>query len=144
MEFRHDNRLMYDRCAQKHALYQSVSPLSFQLDPVKYHHCNKCRPELGIVGGTAVSHVDGNLVDLENDLTGRNRPVTHCPSYKYIPDHDSPYLQGKEYIKPVCHPKISKRARHLRPCQFTTIAPVPAEPALDVHRCPAEPRRYYV
>ena len=61
------NRLIYDTCAYKHELTQSVGPLEYVLNPMKYENCNKCRMELGLVGGTAVSHVKGNLVDLIED-----------------------------------------------------------------------------
>lgn len=130
------NRTMYDACSQEQQVRQSVSPLSFQLDPVKFNHCQKCRPELGIVGGTAVSHVSGNLVDLENDLRGQNRPLTHCSGYKYMPTHEQGWVQGKEYIKPVCHPRVSTRTRHLAPCNLTTYPEVPAEPEMDLFSCP--------
>jgi len=137
------NRLIYDKCAYKQELDQSVSPLAFQLDPIKYNHCNKCRPELGIVGGTAVSHPNSNLVDLENDLSGRNRPVTHCPGYKYMPTSVQA-AQGKEYIKPVKHPRLDLRMKHLKPCNFSSFSPIPAEPAIETYMCPANPKRQYV
>lgn len=130
------NRLTYDTCAYTQALNQSVSPLEYLLDPVKFEHCQKCRPELGIVGGTAVSHVDGNLVDLENDLRGQNRPNTHCPAFKFLPRTDG-VVQGKEYIKPVCHPKVSTAMKHLRPCQFATYPEVAAAPKQVPFRCPS-------
>ena len=77
------NRLIYDTCAYKHELSQSVGPLQYILNPMKYENCNKCRMELGIVGGTAVSHIKGNLVDLETDLRGQTRRTTKCPSKLY-------------------------------------------------------------
>ena len=86
------NRLTYDTCAYEKDLKQSTSPLEYILDPVKYENCQKCRPELGIVGGTSVSHISGNLVDLENDLRNQIRPNTKCPSYKFSPLEP---LQGK-------------------------------------------------
>ena len=63
------NRLKFDTCAYKKNLDQSVGPLSYVLNPMKYENCNKCRMELGIVGGNNVSQIKGNLVDLENDLS---------------------------------------------------------------------------
>ena len=39
--------------------------------------------ELGLLGGTAVSHVKGNLVDLETDLERSNQRTTKCPSKLY-------------------------------------------------------------
>lgn len=120
------NRLIYDTCAYTEQLNQSVSPLSYMLDPIKYEHCNKCRIELGLVGGTAVSHVSGSLVDLENNLIGLDRPGTHCSSYKYTPVGPGQPVQGKEYIKPVCHPAIDTTMKHLRPCQIQSWPEVPA------------------
>lgn len=133
------NRLIYDSCEYQQRLHESTGQMSYVMDPIKYEHCNKCRMELGIVGGTAVSHVAGNLVDLENDLRGQNRPATHCPSYKYLPPKDN-ILQGKEYIKPVCHPRIDTTLAHLKPCQMISYGAVPSVPAPPPYRCPAPPK----
>lgn len=138
------NRLNEDKCARKVKLDQSTSPLSYALEPMKFNHCQKCRPEIGIVGGTAVSHPSGNLVDVENHLLGRDRPMTRCPQYKHMPTPAGAPLRGKEYIKPVCHPEIDTSAKHLRPCNFTSYPPVPAEPPLDVYRCPANPPKHFL
>lgn len=126
------NRLTYDTCAYEKTLQQSVTPLQYILDPVKYENCQKCRMELGIVGGTAVSHIKGNLVDLENDLRNQNRPNTHCPSYKFNPRE---HLQGKEYIKPVQHPTINDTPLHLKACQMIDQKPVPYPPPLNFFQC---------
>ena len=128
------NRLIYDSCSYQTDLNQSVAPLSYILDPVRYENCQKCRPELGIVGGTAVSHINGNLVDLENDLRGQNRPATRCPSYQYVPPSGN-VLQGKEYIKPVQHPAIDTSMKHLRACQMQQYPSVPANPPFEQYRC---------
>jgi hypothetical protein len=126
--------MIYDSCAYNSELEQSVAPLSYILDPIRYENCNKCRMEVGIVGGTAVSHISGNLVDLENDLRGQNRPNTHCPSYKYIPPQGQ-VIQGKEYIKPVTHPAIDISQKHLQPCQMIQYGSVPQAPPLETYRC---------
>ena len=128
------SRLTYDSCAYNSELYQSTAPLNYILDPARYENCNKCRMELGVVGGTAVSHINGNLVDLENDLRGQNRPNTHCPTYKYIPPSDN-ILQGKEYIKPVQHPAIDTNMRHLPACQFINYGSVPTPPPMEKYSC---------
>lgn len=128
------NRLSYDTCAYNQELHQSVAPVSYVLDPIKFEHCNKCRPEFGIIGGTAVSHISGNMVDLENDLRGQNRPNTKCPAYKYLPSPTN-IIQGKEYIKPVRHPAIDTTPQHLPVCQFTKYAPIPAEPPMNRFVC---------
>ena len=128
------NRMTYDTCSYEQDLKQSTSPLSYILDTIKYENCSKCRNELGLVGGTAVSHIRGNLVDLENDLRNQNRPNTHCSSYKYSPPQSST-IQGKEYIKPVCHPKVDINMRHLMPCQMTNMYEVPATPPMNLYQC---------
>ncbi len=123
------NRLSYDCCAYAKTLSESVAPLDYMMDTSKYEHCDKCRIELGVVGGTAVSHVSGNLVDLENNLLGIDRPGTKCPSYKYLPPPAGAPLQGKEYIKPVQHPPIDTTPRHLPACQMHDFPGVPPPPA---------------
>jgi hypothetical protein len=128
------NRLAYDTCSYVQELNQSVSPLSYTLDTSRFEHCNKCRPELGIVGGTAVSHIAGNLVDLENDLRGGNRPMTRCPEYKYLPRKNK-YVRGKEYIKPVCHRRVDTTPVHLKPCQMQSFPGIPATPPVDKFSC---------
>jgi len=129
------NRLSYDKCAYKQSLLQSVAPVEFSLDPIAYEHCNKCRPELGIVGGSAVSHINGNLVDLENDLRGQTRPLTKCPTYMYTPPQGH-LLESKEYIKPVQHPVIDTRMNHLPACQLFDYAEVPTAPVVQPATCP--------
>ena len=131
------NRLTYDQCAYAQALNQSVSPLSYLLDPVKFEHCSKCRVELGVVGGTAVSHVNANLIDVENDLRNQTRPGTRCAEYKFVPKPDN-IVQGKELYKPVVHKAIDTSSmRHLKPCQMMTLPPVPHAPPMTPFRCPA-------
>ena len=78
------NRLQYDNCAYTHQLHESVGTLAYILDPSRYENCNKCRMEFGLVGGTNVSHIKGNLVDLETDLKGITRLATKCPTKKYL------------------------------------------------------------
>lgn len=131
------NRLTYDTCAYSKAIGESVAPLDYMLDPVKFEHCDRCRVELGLVGGTAVSHINGNMVDLENDLRGANRPNTHCPSYKFLPPPaGSHVVQGKEYVKPVCHPAVDTTPQHMRACQFTSYPAVPLPAPAAPFVCP--------
>jgi hypothetical protein len=127
------NRLSYDKCSYKADLNESVSYNSYMFDNAKYEHCSKCRPELGVVGGTSVSHPRGNLVDLENNLYGIDRPNTKCPGYKFLPSEE---VRGKEYIKPVCHPKVEAQIdRHLRACQFAGTLEVPRPPQSAPFSC---------
>lgn len=137
------NRLIYDTCAYKTELNQSTGTLSYLLNPIKYENCNQCRMELGIVGGTAVSQIKGNIVDLENDLRGQTRPASLCPSKKYHPscpdkvgDACQPsqiQVQGNG-----CSPgtSIDTRLQHLRPCQMIRYKPVPLPPPMKIQTCP--------
>lgn len=119
------NRLRYDECQYNFSLHQSVAPIGYVLDPIKYRHTHLCRPQLGIVGGTAVSHVDANLVAVENDLRGQTRPSTKCPDFKYTPRDDFMSV-SKEYIKPVQHPVIdSRQTIHLQDCPMSHPASYP-------------------
>ena len=124
-------RMVYDSCAYNNELAQSVAPGHWIMDPVRYYHPEKCFNQLGIVGGTAVSHINGNLVDLENDLRGQTRPNTHCPNYKYLPGQ----TQGREYIKPVVHPNIDTSLKHLPACQMFGYGAVPSAPYVGAFSC---------
>ena len=129
------NRLIYDTCAYKHELSQSVGPLQYVLNPIKYENCNKCRMELGIVGGTAVSHIKGNLVDLENDLRGQTRQNTKCPNLKFQPtEGDVLHVAGN-----ACNSQrsIDLSKVHLPPCQMLRFPPTPLPQAPNYDSCPA-------
>lgn len=134
-------RLRYDQCAYKTALGQSVAPISYVLDPIRYENINKCRPELGIVGGTAVSHVTGNLVDLENDLFNINRPSSKCPSYDWQGMPANGILQGSDPYKTTQFPKVDTHVRHLRACQFSDYPSVPLPPPPSAFTCATGSRR---
>lgn len=122
------NKLIYDACAYEKSLGESVAPMDYMLDITAHEHRDKCRIELGLVGGTAVSHVRGSMVDLENDLRGANRPGTKCPAFKFLPSTGN-YVQGKEYIKPVCHPRVDTSvSSHLKSCKFVEYPPMPTHP----------------
>tara|TARA_Y100000389_G_C17335556_1_gene450437 strand:+ start:229 stop:690 length:462 start_codon:yes stop_codon:yes gene_type:complete len=132
------NRLIYDTCAYKHELSQSVGPLQYVLNPMKYENANKCRMELGLVGGTAVSHVQGNLVDLETDLRGQTRRTTKCPTRLYqnpCPKGDINNCQpGNIQIRgdpSQTARNVNTNMLHLPSCQMIRYRPIPIPPALD-------------
>ena len=77
------NRLMYDTCEYKTRLNENLGTLEYMLDNARYENCGKCRMELGIIGGSNVSHIKGNLVDLETELRGTSRMNSKCPTKKY-------------------------------------------------------------
>ena len=129
------NRLIYDTCAYKKELDQSVSPLSYVLNPIKYENCQKCRMELGIVGGTAVSHIKGNLVDLENDLRGQTRIASLCPDKLYHPTTNNIiHTEGNG-----CNSgrTIDTNLVHLPSCQMIKYKPVALPPPMKMQSCPS-------
>ena len=148
------NRLIYDTCAYKHELSQSVGPLQYTLNPIKFENVNKCRMELGVVGGTAVSHVKGNLVDLETDLRGQTRRQTKCPSRLYqnpCPTGDINNCKPSN-IHIRGDPSQTKRSidtnmLHLPSCQMIRYKPIPLPTKLDfnhsVYRSDVKPYSNY-
>jgi hypothetical protein len=131
------NRLKYDNCAYRVAMNQSVAPIDYMLDVSKYENCSKCRPELGIVGGTAVSHVGGNFVDLESSLMGIDRPATQpnqCPYYLYH-GADAP-VQGGDPYRTTKFPPVATDMKHLPACQFATYRPIPVPTPVAPFQCP--------
>lgn len=131
------NRLAYDTCEYRKRLDESVGPLSYILNPMKYENCNKCRHELGIVGGASVSQIDGDLVTLESELSGRTRPASRCPSMMYQPTYgDSIQIAGSACSNPQ---SLSIKPVHLPPCQFIRYKPVPLPPKPNLDMC--QPRK---
>jgi len=123
------NRLRYDTCAYSKALAQSTAPIDYILNPIKYENCGKCRMELGLVGGPGVSHINGNLVDLENDLMNIRRPSTRCPEFLWQPQKksDGPRIRTKTDDHPgrAKNPDIATESLNLRPCQMVSYPEVP-------------------
>lgn len=106
------NRLADDTCYYGKALEQSVNPLAYMLDPIKYEHCKPCRNKMGIVGGLAASQVDGpSLVDTESELRNQTRAHSRCPDLKFMPGRDDRQFQNM---------------RHLQECQMVHYKPVMA------------------
>ena len=54
------NRLRYDQCAYKTEINQSVGPLEYLLNPMKYENCQKCRHEFA-TGKLACMSVAGQF-----------------------------------------------------------------------------------
>lgn len=125
------NRLSYDNCSYKTNLGSQVSQLSYLMDPVKFENCNKCRHELGLIGGPAVSQIRGNLVDLESDLFSITRPQSHCPSLKYLPSDDNKIITNYN----PCHRIIDTNKVHLKPCQMIDYKYVPQPPPTQRFDC---------
>lgn len=116
------NRNSYDQCVYQQTINQSVSPLEYIMNTDKYVNVNKCRMELGIVGGTAVSHIQSNMVDLESDLRGQSKNAT-CAKSRYVPPSTTCGSKGNSMISPLPQP-----TKHLTPCQMVNFGPVARAP----------------
>jgi hypothetical protein len=138
------NRLLYDMCATNQRNVQSAGVLDFMLDPVRMENPKKCRHQLGLVGGANVSHVRGNLVDLETDLFGITRKLSNCPCRKYMnkcavaeePNNcQSDKIQIEENPSTIGR-TIDTTLVHLPNCQTIRYAPVPLPDPIQPHYCP--------
>ena len=125
------NRLIYDTCAYKKSLDQSTTPLAYHLNPMKYENCQKCRSELGILGGPAVSQIKGNLVDLENELRGQTRLNSQCPTKRYHPDNKL-YTKETDLNKAE---EINTDLLHLPSCQMIRYKPIPLPNPIKLETC---------
>lgn len=128
------SRVAYDTCTYAERLNENVSHLDYTLDTIKYQNCNACRNELSLVGGNNVSQVEGNLVDLESNLFGIDRPTSRCASLRFLPSAQ-PFVQGKGQHKTNCYPKVSTKKKHLKACQFAGHPAIPAPPQLNTFKC---------
>lgn len=129
-------RLSNDSCAYSKYLNQSVNELPYVLDPIKYENCNKCQNQVGLLGGTNVSHVN-DLVGLENYLRGQTRVASKCPSYKHMPT-DSSTIEVKTMYKPA-PPPLNMNLKHLTPCQMNSYRHVPYPAPLSTSSCLSRP-----
>ena len=137
------NRLIYDEETYKADLKQSVGPFAYTLDPVRYENLNKCRMELGVLAGTSVSHIKGNLIDLETELRGQNRNASACPANHYMPSvltDDNSYVQPKTIVIKETPNRaggvIDTSLAHLPSCQMVEFKPIPKEPKMKLETCP--------
>lgn len=122
------NRTIYDTCAYNQNLQESVSTLSYVLSPFRYEHKDKCRHQLGFIGGTAVSHIKGNLVDLDSELRGQTRIISKCGSNQYVPTDDGIIKNDK--TEP-----IDTNMLHLPACQSIMYREVPLPPKMQYNHC---------
>jgi hypothetical protein len=124
------NRMMYDTCQTVREQKESVTILDYILSPFRFENPNKCRHTLGLVGGTAVSHIQGNLVDLESELRGQTRYNTKCAARHYHPSEGKDAMIHNDKTAP-----IDTRRVHLPACQMFTYRAVPMPPAMELNQC---------
>lgn len=124
------NRLMYDTCQTAREQNESVSILSYVLNTDRFENPKKCRHTLGLVGGTAVSHIQGNMVDLESDLRGQTRFQTKCAARQWMP-----LVEEGGQIKNDKTAPIDTRMKHLPACQMFAYRAVPLPGAMELTQC---------
>jgi hypothetical protein len=130
------SRLPYDSCSYYQKCTENVSTLSYLLDPQKYQHCNQARFELGLTPGNDVSRVRGDLVQLENNLFGIDRPATRCAMYRYMPTDDCK-VQGKRQYKTESYDPVNVcQKKHLHPAMMFSYPGVPNVPYKPTPPCP--------
>jgi hypothetical protein len=123
------NHPIYDHCTYKRNLKENVSILSYVLSPFRYEHKEKSRHRLGLVGGTAVSHIQGNMVDLESDLRGQTRYLTHCAGTQYKPVNPGDNITNDKTAP------IDTRLKHLQTNQMIAYKSVPLPPPFNPPKC---------
>lgn len=111
------NHLSADSCTYSRNLKENMSILNYVLSPYRYERSDKCFHQLGLVGGSGVSHVNGNLVDLESDLRGQTRYLSKCQKTPVVPD--------QEFVVNDKTAPIDKSMRHLPTCQMFAYPSVP-------------------
>ena len=121
------NRLDNDAITYARVLQQNANVLGHVIDPIAFENRNKCRHELGLVGGAGVSHIKGNLVDLESDLRGQTRYLNRCAEQQYRPAADN-------FIRNDKTPPIDTSRVDLPSCQMIGYKSVPLPPPYEVTR----------
>jgi hypothetical protein len=122
------NRTKYDTCSYKQNLQENVNTLGYIISPMYYEHQNKCRHQLGLLGGTVVSHIKGNLVDLDSELRGQTRYVSKCGANMYVPTDDGIIKNDKT-------PPIDTSMLHLPACQSIMYRSIPLPPKMQINHC---------
>lgn len=123
------NHLSDDTCTYSKRLNENMSILGYTLSPYRYEHPEKCRHELGIVGGTSVSHISSDLCDLESELRGQTRFLTKCVKHQYQPP-----AKGEPIRNDKTEP-INTTMKHLPACQMIAYKEVPLPGKLNFNRC---------
>lgn len=75
MQIGSQNRGIYDNCTYQKRLYESMSPLDYNLYQGAYENCNKCRFN--------EFWTPYELVNVESELKNLTRPLSQCDQFKY-------------------------------------------------------------
>ncbi len=122
---------------------QSQDMFSYTQIPQKFEHPQKCRNALGLVGGSEVSNISGNIVDLESELLGITRSQSKCIARQYKPAcplggegcPDWPGTLSYTNKSTGASVNIKTDPLHLPSCQMQTLPGVGYPEALKVDSC---------
>lgn len=124
------NRSKYDNCSYKNELNRNVGILGYVLNINNYENAKPCRHQLGWTAGNNVSHIKGDVIDLESDLRNQTRYISKCCGSVYTPSDDGFIYNDKTT-------PINTKPLHLNACQ--TIAyksvPLPYSNYINNSRC---------
>ena len=73
------NRSLYDSCQYSQDLFESTSPLGYNLFFGKHENCNKC------IHDSFYVKYQPEIVDVESELLNLSRPLSNCSQFKYNP-----------------------------------------------------------
>ena len=122
---------------------QSGGIFAYTQLPVKFENPNKCRNTLGLVGGSEVSNISGNLVDLESDLRGITRVQSKCIARQYQPacalggpecPDTPPTFQFRDKSTGEMR-TVNTTPRNLPSCQMNTLPGIGSPSPLNTETC---------
>lgn len=122
---------------------QSEGMFAYTQIPQKFEHPSKCRNALGLVGGSEVSNISGNIVDLESDLLGITRVQSKCIARQFTPAcplggpgcPDVPPAMTFRDKSTGTTRTIQTSPLHLPTCQMNTLPGVGTPAPLQVQTC---------
>ena len=99
-------RLLYDDCAYKHELKESVSPGEYVLNTPRVDCNGSCFvPSPGVpLGSSGAAICNKELIDVDSELIGITRKASSCPTSKFLPSG-----------KPFCTAKMPQECFELAP-----------------------------
>ena len=122
---------------------QSKGMFAYTQMPSKFENPGKCRNALGLVGGSEVSNINGNMVDLESDLMGITRVQSKCIARQYkpacplggpgCPDYPPSFSFRDKATGTVS--TVDTTPRNLPTCQYTTYPGVGTPAKLTTNTC---------
>jgi|TARA_B000000475_G_scaffold272260_1_gene272952 hypothetical protein len=124
------NRSKYDDCTYKNILNRNVGVLGYILDINNHEHVKPCRHQLGWLSGNNVSHIKGNVIDLESDLRNQTRYISKSTNSAYIPSNDGFIYNDKTQ-------PINTKPLHLNGCQSISYKAIslPYDNFISNNRC---------